>query len=35
MTTPEDKRIKKVFKRFLKQHKQFKEASDPKNMTLW
>ena len=31
MTTPEDKRIKKVFKRFLKQHKQFKEASDPKD----
>ena len=28
MTTPEDKRIKKVFKKFLKQHKQFKETSD-------
>ena len=31
MATPEDKRIKKVFKRFLKQHKQFKEVSDPKD----
>ena len=28
MTTPEDKRIKKKLKRFLKQHKQFKEVPD-------
>ena len=31
MTTPEDKRVEKVFKSFLKQNKHFKETSDSVN----
>ena len=31
MTTPEDKRVEKVFKKFLKQNKHFKQSFDRVN----
>ena len=34
MATPEDKRIKKILKRFLRSHKQFKEVTDPDNCDI-
>ena len=34
MTTPEDKRIEKVFKNFLKQNKHFKQSFDTVNFDV-
>ena len=34
MTTPEDKRVEKYLKKFLKQNKQFKQSFDPANFDV-
>ena len=34
MATPEDKRVEKVFKNFLKQNKHFKQSFDPVNFDV-
>ena len=34
MTTTEDKRVEKVFKKFLNQNKHFKQSFDPVNFDV-